>query len=356
MRSEEGLLNLYGFHNHWLDGAIHAVGGGSGDLQHNLLGCWIGDLTEDGVAVVQVWSWHNGDKELGAVGTWASVCHGQQEWAVELQLWVELVSKAVAWAAHAGAGWVAALDHEAVDHAVENHAVVEGAGSFTGSVLLGVLLGALGQAHKVFHSVWGVVAKELDGDVAVIGVQNCSRSFHAHHHRQTRYAVGEQNFFTVQEAIMNPVALRTAYTVGKKAYASYAEYRDRKAREAYEALREIGQEATEAAQDARKHVEKRVEQHVSPKPSAFRRVATATGVFAVLAAVAGGVYYFFFRKEAVDTEPPVVEEYEDDEAQEAESVLVYSTQTPTEGVPERDEELLNALEEQLKDLDSEDKK
>ncbi len=36
-----------------------------------------GDFTEDYVLAVQPWAWHGGDEELGAVGVWTGVGHGQ---------------------------------------------------------------------------------------------------------------------------------------------------------------------------------------------------------------------------------------------------------------------------------------
>ena len=65
---------------------------------------------------------------------------------------VELVGELVAGAAGAGAGRVAALDHEIGDHAVEGGAVVER--------LAG--LGAFGQADEVLHGVGRLVGEELD--------------------------------------------------------------------------------------------------------------------------------------------------------------------------------------------------
>src|SRR5690625_7745058 len=71
-------------------------------------------LTEDGVVVVEVWGWRHGDEELGTIGARTSVCHSQQVWTVEGELWVELILELVARATTAGAGWVAALDHEVI--------------------------------------------------------------------------------------------------------------------------------------------------------------------------------------------------------------------------------------------------
>src|SRR5699024_5120676 len=104
--------------------------------------------------------------------------------AVEAQLRVELVAEVVTGAATAGAGWVAALDHETVDDAVEDGAVVErtllGAGCVGGLVFLG----ALGQADEVVHGLRGVVSEEVDGDVSTVGVQDsgCGLQSHGNHY------------------------------------------------------------------------------------------------------------------------------------------------------------------------------
>lgn len=171
---------------------------------------------------------------------------------------------------------------------------------------------------------------------------------------------------------MNPAMIHTAYKVAKRAYREFAEYRDRKALEAYEALQDVGSEAEKVynaaaskasslADDAQKHLSNAVDEvkgrtedvqdRLSDKPSKGARVAKGLAVIACLGAVAGAVYYFVLgSKKPAGTNPPTVEDFEE----EGESRLVYSTQTPTEGVPERDSELLDALEEQLKDLDSSD--
>src|SRR5699024_1682550 len=134
------LSDLDSLDHHVVVRTIDAVGGHTGDLRNDLLGLLVGDLTEDGVAVVQVRGGRHRDEELGAVGARARVGHSQQEWAVELQLRVELVLELVARAAAAGAGRVAALDHEAVDDAVEDRTIVERALVAALGVRLGVLL------------------------------------------------------------------------------------------------------------------------------------------------------------------------------------------------------------------------
>lgn len=178
-----------GLDNHWLNWAIHTIGCSLSDVKNNLLRSCIGDLTKDGVVVVQVWGWYHGDKELGAIGSWAGIRHSQQEWAIELELRVELISKHVAWAATTGAGWIATLDHEAVDNAVEHCAIVERALVGAGSVFGLVLSGTVCQGDKVFDGLWRMVAKQLDGNVTTVGVQNRSsglQSHAIHHKHETR--------------------------------------------------------------------------------------------------------------------------------------------------------------------------
>ena len=75
-------------------------------------------------------------------------------------------------------GWT--LDHETVDDAVENRAVVERTFIGTGSVRLGILLRAPSQADEVSHGLRGVVSEQFDGDIAVVGVQNCGCSLVTH--------------------------------------------------------------------------------------------------------------------------------------------------------------------------------
>lgn len=79
-----------------------------------------------------------------------------------------------------------------------------------------------------------------------------------------------------------------------------------------------------------------------------RRNWTMVGLSALLvSAIGGAVFWFTRRQDAPGDTPPRVEDFSGGEAP-AESKLVYSTETPEEGVPEeRDEELLSALDEQL---------
>ena len=84
-----------------------------------------------------------------------------------------IVVELVAGTAGAGAEGVASLDHEARDDAVENGAVVEGAGGLLTGRGVNPFALTLGQGHEVGHRVGGVVGEQLDGDVAGGGVENC---------------------------------------------------------------------------------------------------------------------------------------------------------------------------------------
>ena len=79
-----------------------------------------------------------------------------------------------------GLGDVYKRQHEAIDDAVEDRTVVERAFVGAGGVGLGVLLGALRQANEVGYGLRRVVAEQIDGDVALVGVQNCGCSLISH--------------------------------------------------------------------------------------------------------------------------------------------------------------------------------
>jgi hypothetical protein len=66
-----------------------------------------------------------GDEELAASGVGAGIGHGQDPFPAVSQAGTEFVVDGVARAAHAGAGGIPALDHEAVDDPVENDPVIE---------------------------------------------------------------------------------------------------------------------------------------------------------------------------------------------------------------------------------------
>ncbi|CAM3931797.1 hypothetical protein [Corynebacterium belfantii] len=193
---------------------------------------------------------------------------------------------------------------------------------------------------------------------------------------------------------MNPTTIRGAVVLTKAAYNKYADYRDRKASEAYDALLSAADTAedvrdsavenvTSLAGQARKRLDaaladaqntaESTKKDVAKTSKKARKQAQKAGLtkkkrsagaqvvrcslYTVVLAALGAAAYFLwdrFSGARVSDEPPRVEDFGADTVNTEESRLVYSTQTPEEGIPERDEELLNSLEEQLKDSEKND--
>ena len=63
------------------------------------------------------------DEELGSIGVWTSICHRQR--STRVLTGYGLIVETVAWTTATGSCWIAALNHEAVDHAVEDHVVTK---------------------------------------------------------------------------------------------------------------------------------------------------------------------------------------------------------------------------------------
>src|SRR5262249_58397839 len=82
------------------------------------------DLAEDAVLVVEPRRPVERDEELAAVGIRPAVRHRQDPRLAVPQLRAELVREVVARPARTLAEWIAALNHETVDDAVKDGAVV----------------------------------------------------------------------------------------------------------------------------------------------------------------------------------------------------------------------------------------
>src|SRR5690606_22174565 len=99
------------------------------DLLDDGLRLLVFDLAEDGVLALEPGGGDGRDEELRTVRSTAhldaGIGHGENVWLGEVQLRVDLVVKLVAGATGALPERVAALDHEVVDDAVEDHAVVQ---------------------------------------------------------------------------------------------------------------------------------------------------------------------------------------------------------------------------------------
>src|SRR5690625_1110449 len=131
-------------------------------------------------------------------------------------------------------------------------------------------------------------------------------------------------------------------------------------------------QATKAAQAKRKQLEKTTNKNTKKlgkkKKSKSKSFFSIAGILALIAAVLGGVYYLLRRNDIPGEVPPRVEDFADKSEPDATgSTLVYTSTTEDdvkegapvtgatkvagdlaeEGAEQRDEELLNSLEEQL---------
>lgn len=132
-------------------------------------------------------------------------------------------------------------------------------------------------------------------------------------------------------------------------------------------------QATKAAQAKRKQLEKTANKKLDRKlgkkksKSKAKSFFSIAGIIALIAAALGGVYYWLRRNDTPDEVPPRVEDFADKPGtpDTSGSTLVYTSTTEDDqkdkagvkvgsagdlaedGAEERDEELLNSLEEQL---------
>lgn len=128
-------------------------------------------------------------------------------------------------------------------------------------------------------------------------------------------------------------------------------------------------QATKAAQSKRKQLEKSADKKLGKKKSKSKAKSffSIAGIIALIAAALGGVYYWLRRNDTPGEVPPRVEDFADTPGtpDTSGSTLVYTSTTEDDqkdkagvkvgsagdlaedGAEERDEELLNSLEEQL---------
>ena len=118
-------LSAVSDHDRGLGGARLRSDGlnGSNNSQRRL----VSDLAKDNVLAVEPGGGDRRDEELGAVGVWASVCHGELSrlGVLELKVFVrELFAVDGLSASAVAAGKVAALEHELGNDTVERAALV----------------------------------------------------------------------------------------------------------------------------------------------------------------------------------------------------------------------------------------
>ena len=83
----------------------------------------LGNLAKNAVLSIEMWGGTEAEEELGSVGVWSSVGHGEEEWLGVLQgevLVSELVSVDGLATGSVSDGEVTSLGHEAVDDSVED--------------------------------------------------------------------------------------------------------------------------------------------------------------------------------------------------------------------------------------------
>jgi hypothetical protein len=95
---------------------------------------------------------------------------------------VDLVVELVAGAADALAERVAALEHELLDDAVEDDAVVQLVGRDLARRRVSPLLGSRREADEVVDGLGGVVTEEVDLDDAEVGGDGRYRCMQRHRH------------------------------------------------------------------------------------------------------------------------------------------------------------------------------
>lgn len=108
------------------------------------------------MTVVEERSGHGGDEKLRAIGAGACIGHRENAWLVVTELWVEFIGKLVAWTAATCFSRVTALEHEAINHAVESDVVV---------------VTTLGEVEEIGAGQWCLRGEKSRADVACCGVK-----------------------------------------------------------------------------------------------------------------------------------------------------------------------------------------
>src|SRR5262249_34987454 len=115
--------------------------------------------------------------ELSAVRVRSGVCHRQNARLRVLRLRMKFIGELVAGPAGALPEWIATLNHEPVDHAMEDRAVVVRRGALLARARIGPLRGAFGESSEVRDRLRREIVEQLDAEVAFtrreMRVQHC---------------------------------------------------------------------------------------------------------------------------------------------------------------------------------------
>src|SRR5262245_66179609 len=106
------------------------------------------------MAIVEVRRRSERDEELPAIGVRATVRHREDACLVVPQLRVKLVGEVIAGAADTLTERIAALNHELVDDAMKNGAVVVGFAHFLVAARIAPFPGAFSQSDKILDRSW----------------------------------------------------------------------------------------------------------------------------------------------------------------------------------------------------------
>jgi len=124
------------------------------DLLHDIHA--LDNLAEHDVTTIQPWGGNSGDEELGAIGVWASIGHGQVARSSVLQFEIlicELLAVDGLATSAISVGEISTLDHEVLDNTVK-----------PGTLVAEALLSS-GQSTKVLGGLGNILAEEADDDL-----------------------------------------------------------------------------------------------------------------------------------------------------------------------------------------------
>ena len=131
------------------------------------------------MTVVEVRRGTERDEELAAVGVRSGVGHRQDAGLAVAQRRVEFVGELVAGASRAGAERITPLDHEAIDDAMEDDAVVELAGPRLAGLRVLPFFRPLGKPDEVGDGLGGFLLEQPDREGPLGGIEQCvSAGFH----------------------------------------------------------------------------------------------------------------------------------------------------------------------------------
>lgn len=234
------------------------------------------------------------------------------------------------------------------------------------------------QALKVASSLWGQFNKYRK--------EKAAQAYSALEEAASNVKENADNFSDDAESNFSEArkqagaVTKAAHDRIERALAEFSSRGEEASERLVSAASDFGDRAEKATRSTRKKARKQLEKTANKntkklnkklgkeKKSKTKSFFSIAGILALIAAVLGGVYYFLRRNDTPGEVPPRVEDFADKSEPDATgSTLVYTSTTEDdvkegapvtgatkvagdlaeEGAEERDEELLNSLEEQL---------